>query len=183
MFENTGDPRIVATVMDIRITRSISELTCVSSIVAPKDPCSAWFLCSRANAEKKIKRIEGDVFELIYLLHPLQEIRNKRVSRDIETLTEDELFATIDSVGHIRVSLRRENKSVSVSTDNIEEVIDDDPFAESVKPAEIIRCMQAQYGDSCLWRSKIYQWIERFKQGRTSKCFEERLSSPSTSTS
>ncbi|GFQ71278.1 ankyrin repeat and SAM domain-containing protein 1A [Trichonephila clavata] len=63
-------------------------------------------------------------------IRPLsQEIRNKRVSRDIETLTEDELFATIDSVGHIRVSLRRENKSVSVSTDNIEEVIDDDPFA------------------------------------------------------
>ncbi|GIY05132.1 ankyrin repeat and sterile alpha motif domain-containing protein 1B [Caerostris extrusa] len=55
--------------------------------------------------------------------------RNKRVSRDIETLTEDELFATIDSGGHIRVSLRRENKSVSVSTDNIEEVVDDDPFA------------------------------------------------------
>ncbi|KAF8767725.1 Ankyrin repeat and sterile alpha motif like protein [Argiope bruennichi] len=63
-------------------------------------------------------------------IRPLsQEIRNKRVSRDIETLTEDELFATIDSGGHIRVSLRRENKSVSVSTDNIEEVVDDDPFA------------------------------------------------------
>ncbi|KFM61761.1 Ankyrin repeat and sterile alpha motif domain-containing protein 1B, partial [Stegodyphus mimosarum] len=61
-------------------------------------------------------------------IRPLsQEIRNKRVSRDIETLTEDELFATIDSGGHVRVSLRRENKSVS--TDTIEEVVDDDPFA------------------------------------------------------
>lgn len=49
------------------------------------------------------------------------------MSRDIETFTDDELFATIDSGGHIRVSLRRENKSVS--TDNIEEVIEDYPFA------------------------------------------------------
>ncbi|XP_042898627.1 ankyrin repeat and sterile alpha motif domain-containing protein 1B [Parasteatoda tepidariorum] len=61
-------------------------------------------------------------------IRPLsQEFRNKRISRDIETLTEDELFATIDSGGHIRVSLRKENKSVS--TDNIEEIVDDDPFA------------------------------------------------------
>ncbi|XP_076334831.1 uncharacterized protein LOC143238461 isoform X4 [Tachypleus tridentatus] len=51
----------------------------------------------------------------------------KRASRDIETLTEDELFATIDSKGNIQVTLGTENKSVS--TDNIEEVIDDDPFA------------------------------------------------------
>ncbi|XP_013778899.1 uncharacterized protein LOC106463417 isoform X2 [Limulus polyphemus] len=51
----------------------------------------------------------------------------KRASRDIETLTDDEIFATIDSKGNIQVTLGTENKSVS--TDNIEEVIDDDPFA------------------------------------------------------
>ena len=48
--------------------------------------------------------------------------------------------------------------------------------------AEIIRRMQAQYGDSCLSRSKIYEWIERFKQGRTSLCDDERSGRPSTST-
>jgi hypothetical protein len=30
-------------------------------------------------------------------------------------------------------------------------------FAEGVKPVETIRQMQAQYGDSCLSRSKIYE--------------------------
>jgi hypothetical protein len=46
-------------------------------------------------------------------------------------------------------------------------------FAEGVKPVEIIRRMQAQYGDNCLLRSKIYEWINHFKKGRTSVCDEE----------
>ncbi|GFT63948.1 hypothetical protein TNCV_2314231 [Trichonephila clavipes] len=46
--------------------------------------------------------------------------------------------------------------------------------AEGVKPAERIRRIQAQYGDSCLLRSKIYEWIELFKQGRTSLCDNEK---------
>jgi hypothetical protein len=32
------------------------------------------------------------------------------------------------------------------------------------KPVEMIRGMQAQYGDNCLSRSKIYEWIDRFKK-------------------
>jgi hypothetical protein len=47
-------------------------------------------------------------------------------------------------------------------------------FAEGVKPLEIIRRMQAQYSDDCLSRSKIYEWIDHFKKGRTSACDEER---------
>jgi transposase len=54
-------------------------------------------------------------------------------------------------------------------------------FAEGVKPVEIIRRMQAQYGDNCLSRSKIYEWIDHFKKGRTSVCDEERSGRPSTS--
>jgi hypothetical protein len=38
-------------------------------------------------------------------------------------------------------------------------------FAEGVKPVEIIRRMQAEYGDNCLSRSKIYEWIDHFKKG------------------
>ncbi|XP_013772275.1 ankyrin repeat and SAM domain-containing protein 1A-like isoform X2 [Limulus polyphemus] len=53
---------------------------------------------------------------------------NKRASRDIATLTDDdEIFATVDSRGNIQVTLKTHHQSVS--TDNIEEVIDDDPFA------------------------------------------------------
>jgi hypothetical protein len=37
-------------------------------------------------------------------------------------------------------------------------------FAEGAKPVEIIRRMQAQYGDNFLWRSKIYEWIDHFKK-------------------
>jgi hypothetical protein len=47
-------------------------------------------------------------------------------------------------------------------------------FAEGIKPVEIIRRMQAQYGDNCLSRSKIYEWIDHFKKGRTSVCDEDR---------
>jgi transposase len=46
---------------------------------------------------------------------------------------------------------------------------------------EIVRRMQAQYGDNCLSRSKIYEWLDHFKKGRTSVCDEERSGRPSTS--
>jgi hypothetical protein len=39
--------------------------------------------------------------------------------------------------------------------------------AEGVEPVEIIRRMQAQYGDNCLSRSNIFEWIDHFKKGRT----------------
>jgi hypothetical protein len=54
-------------------------------------------------------------------------------------------------------------------------------FTEGVKPVEIIRRMQAQCGDNCLSRSKIYEWIDHFKKGRTSVCDEERSGRLSTS--
>jgi hypothetical protein len=46
-------------------------------------------------------------------------------------------------------------------------------FAEGVKRVELIRRMQAQYGDNCLSRCKIYKWMNHFKKGRTSVCDEE----------
>jgi transposase len=52
---------------------------------------------------------------------------------------------------------------------------------EGVKPVEIIRRMQAQYGDNCLSRSKIYEWVDHFKKGRASVCDQERSGRPSTS--
>jgi hypothetical protein len=55
-------------------------------------------------------------------------------------------------------------------------------FVEGVKPVEFIRRMQAQYGDNCLSRSKIYEWIDLFKRGRNSSvCDEKRSGRPSTS--
>jgi transposase len=59
-------------------------------------------------------------------------------------------------------------------------------FAEGIKPVEIIRRMQAEYGDNFLSRSKIYEWIDHFQHGRASVCDEERsgrLSSSSTENS
>jgi transposase len=53
--------------------------------------------------------------------------------------------------------------------------------AEGVKPVEIIRRMKVQYGDNCLSRSKIYEWIDHLKKGRTSVSDEERSGRPSTS--
>jgi transposase len=54
-------------------------------------------------------------------------------------------------------------------------------FEEGVRPVEIIRRMQPQYGDNCLSRNKIYEWIDRFKKGRTNVRDEKKLGRPSTS--
>jgi transposase len=51
-------------------------------------------------------------------------------------------------------------------------------FVEGVKPVEIIRQMQVQYGDSCLSRSKIHEWIDHFKKERTFVCDKERSGRP-----
>jgi len=40
-------------------------------------------------------------------------------------------------------------------------------WAEVVKPAEIHRRMLAQYGQSTMSQRKVYEWVERFKSGRT----------------
>jgi hypothetical protein len=39
---------------------------------------------------------------------------------------------------------------------------------EGVKPADIYRRLQAQYGDETLSRSKTFEWCKRYKDGRTS---------------
>jgi hypothetical protein len=54
-------------------------------------------------------------------------------------------------------------------------------FAGGKKPVEIIRRMQAQNGNNCLSRSKIYEWIDHLKKVTTSVCDEERSGRQSTS--
>jgi transposase len=54
-------------------------------------------------------------------------------------------------------------------------------WAEGVKSEEIHRRMLAQYGTSTMHQRKIYEWIERFKEGRTSVTDESRPGRPSTS--
>jgi hypothetical protein len=54
-------------------------------------------------------------------------------------------------------------------------------FTEGVKPVEIIRRMQAQYGDNYLSRCKIYECKDYFRKGKISVCDEERSERPSTS--
>ena len=40
-------------------------------------------------------------------------------------------------------------------------------WAEGAKPVEIHRRMLAQYGQSTVSQRKVYEWVERFKLGRT----------------
>jgi transposase len=54
-------------------------------------------------------------------------------------------------------------------------------FAEGVKSVEIIRRIHAQYSDNCLSHSKIYEWTDHLKKGRTSVCDDERSGRTSTS--
>jgi transposase len=54
-------------------------------------------------------------------------------------------------------------------------------WTEGVKSVEIHRRMLAQYGACTMHQRKIYEWIERFKEGRISVTDESRPGRPSTS--
>ena len=54
-------------------------------------------------------------------------------------------------------------------------------WAEGVKPVEIHRHMMAQYGQTTMTQRKAYEWVERFKSGRTHVTDEDRSGRPSTS--
>jgi hypothetical protein len=52
-----------------------------------------------------------------------------------------------------------------------------------VKPREIHRRVIQQYGGSCLNERKVYHWVERFQEGRTSVVDEYRSGCPCTAIS
>jgi len=52
-----------------------------------------------------------------------------------------------------------------------------------VKPVEIHRRMLAQYGQSTMSQRKVYEWVEKFKSGRTRVTDEGRCGRTSTSRS
>jgi len=54
-------------------------------------------------------------------------------------------------------------------------------WAEGVKTVEIRRRILAQYGQSTMNQRKVYEWVERFKSGRTCVTDEGRSGQPSTS--
>ena len=53
-------------------------------------------------------------------------------------------------------------------------------WAGGVKGAEIHARLCTQYGDNALPRRSVYEWIEMFKNGRTSVMDAERSGRPST---
>jgi len=56
-------------------------------------------------------------------------------------------------------------------------------WAEGVKPVEIHHRKLAEYGQSTMSQRKVYEWVERFKSGRTRFTDEGRSGRPSTSRS
>jgi len=53
-------------------------------------------------------------------------------------------------------------------------------WAEGVKPVEIHSRMLAQYRHSTMSQRKVFEWVERFKSGRTLVTEEGRSGRPST---
>jgi hypothetical protein len=43
--------------------------------------------------------------------------------------------------------------------------------------------MLVQYGDKCIEQKRVYEWVERFKNGRTNVIGEDRLCSSISSSS
>jgi hypothetical protein len=56
-------------------------------------------------------------------------------------------------------------------------------WTEGIKPSEIHRRMLAQYGDKYIGQRKVYEWVERFKNGRMNMTGEDRSGLPVTSSS
>jgi len=56
-------------------------------------------------------------------------------------------------------------------------------WAQGVKPVEIHCRKLAEYGQSNMSQQKVYEWVERFKSGRTNVTDEDRSGRPSTSRS
>lgn len=55
-------------------------------------------------------------------------------------------------------------------------------WSEGVKGAEIYRRLSSQYGDNVLPQRSVYEWMEQFRNGRTSVTHEQGAGRPSTST-
>jgi len=51
-------------------------------------------------------------------------------------------------------------------------------WSEGVKPSEIYRSMKVQYGNSCLSQRRVYEWMERFQNGRQNVSDEHRCGRP-----
>ena len=51
-------------------------------------------------------------------------------------------------------------------------------WSEGVKPSEIYRRKKVQYGDSCLSQGRVYEWVERFQNGRQNVSDEHRIGGP-----
>jgi len=51
-------------------------------------------------------------------------------------------------------------------------------WSEGVKPYGIYRRMKVQYGDSCLSQGRVYEWVERFQNGRQNVSDEHRSGRP-----
>jgi hypothetical protein len=54
--------------------------------------------------------------------------------------------------------------------------------SEGASGAETHRRLSAQYGNSVLPQRSVYEWIDKFKNGRTSVTHEEGAGRPSTAT-
>jgi hypothetical protein len=80
------------------------------------------------------------------------------------------------------MSLRNSSYDMAVplSTCTVEEQRSDIRFlwSESVKPSEIYWTMKVQYVNSCLSQGRVYEWVERFQNGRQNVSDEHRSGKP-----
>jgi len=53
-------------------------------------------------------------------------------------------------------------------------------WSEGVKPSEIYRRMNVQYGDSCLSQGRVCEWVESFQNGRQNVSDGHRSGRPVT---
>jgi len=51
-------------------------------------------------------------------------------------------------------------------------------WSEGVKPSEIYQRMKVQYEDSCFSQGRVYEWVERFQNGRQNVSDEYRSGRP-----
>jgi len=68
------------------------------------------------------------------------------------------------------------NMAAPLSTDTVEKqrIFIHILWSEGVKPSEFCRRMKVQCGDGCLSQGRVYEWVEKFQNGKK-KISDEHL--------
>ena len=149
-----------------------------------------FFLCNSEDfiSYSPVSKIKSDA-ENTRVNRKVKAIFKLRSNRDREELAHCAVLTMpVEEFRHVEYSALPSIEWGSNKGENIDAPLQDCTIKEQrgvvqfqVKSVEIHRRMLAHYGQSTMSQQKVYEWVERFKSGRTRVTDEGRSGRPSTS--